>query len=378
MSQQFQNIINLLQNFWSFTKSDFWTTVLFIFGPVSIIFLSVSLKSAHLRLVSFSFFLFWLISSSILFSTFLSNQNYHLDTLNLIPYQPSPTPSLIDEDYLFNYLNQKRIDLNISPLATSDQLCLFTQTRLNQLLSNQTTLDKSSYPQNLLVELYFTKVVDSDTAISLIDKDFTTNKYLFTNQKSNQTIDIACLKVGQTQDGYIILLVLGSNQKPTSSLKNLAPRPTDDSTPWGQAVQIDEHTWTMKVQNDDRMSTVEELFTALNDYRRTKGVPVLTWDQKLADYATSRAKYFTSIKTTDGHAGFNDFLTNQDGFNKLGFTQLGENTSYGYRMLGVHLIEWIYAGDEPHDKNQRNSIWSHVGIGIDGVSTCLIFATGKF
>ncbi len=375
MSLDILNIINFLQGFWVFVKSDFWTIVLFIFGPISVLLLSICLKIRRFRLVSFFLFLFWLLSTSILFSAFLSVPSYKLDTqqLEIVELTPTP-PDQIDENQLFDYLNQIRADLNINPLTKSDQLCLFAQTRLDQILANNGNLDqvqKPVYPQNLIAEYILTNLANLDTAKS---------KLLLLEEKHNQSTDIACLKVGQSQDGYIITLVLGSSltHSPITITTNPIPRPTDDSTPWGKAVQIDEHTWTMKVQNDDRMSTVEELFTALNDYRRSKGVSVLTWDQKLADYADSRAKYFTSIKTTDGHAGFNDFLTNQDGFNILGFNQLGENTSYGYRMLGVHLIEWIYAGDEPHDKNQRNSIWSHVGIGIDGVSTCLIFATGKF
>lgn len=365
----------MLLDYWYFVKSDFWTIILFIFGPISVLLLSICLKIHRFRLVSFFLFLFWLSSTSILFSAFLSVPSYQLDTqqLDIVELTPTP-PDQIDENQLFDYLNQIRADLNINPLAKSDQLCFYSQTRLNQLLAANGNFDqvqKPVYPQNLSAEFIATNVYDLDIA---------KNKLLLLQKEHNQTADIACLKVGQSQDGYIITLVLGSSltHSPITITTNPIPRLTDDSTPWGQAVQIDEHTWTMKVQNDDRMSTVEELFTALNDYRRSKGVSVLTWDQKLADYADSRATYFTSIKTTDGHAGFNDFLTNQDGFNILGFNQLGENTSYGYRMLGVHLIEWIYAGDEPHDKNQRNSIWSHVGIGIDGLSTCLIFATGKF
>jgi uncharacterized protein YkwD len=98
----------------------------------------------------------------------------------------------------------------------------------------------------------------------------------------------------------------------------------------------------------------------------------------LGNYAQERAKYLNSIKTVDKHVGFNDFLENQDGFNKLGFNLLGENISYGYRLNGVHTIEWMYAGDKPHNDNQLNNRWDHVGIGVDGLATCLIFGTGKF
>lgn len=144
---------------------------------------------------------------------------------------------------------------------------------------------------------------------------------------------------------------------------------------WGVAQQIGEHTWTMQVGMDKRMSTVSELLDALNTYRQKNGSQKLVWNQKLADYAKSRAESFDKAGKTDSHAGFKDFLDNQDGYNKLGFDWLGENISYGFRLEGVHLIEWMYAGDKPHDDNQRNPRWDHVGIGIVGTSTCLIFAT---
>ena len=119
------------------------------------------------------------------------------------------------------------------------------------------------------------------------------------------------------------------------------------------------------------------MFLALNDYRRRYGASDLNWDAKLAAYALERAMYFNKVKNLDGHKGFQDFLNRGDGFNKLGFNQLGENTSFGYQLSGVHLIEWVYAGDEPHNKNQLNTIWNHVGVGVDGTATALIFGTGK-
>jgi len=148
--------------------------------------------------------------------------------------------------------------------------------------------------------------------------------------------------------------------------------------PWGIAQQIDEHTWTMKINQDPVMATPREIFNALNEYRRVKGVSQLTWDDKLAGYAQTRAQFFSQQKKLDGHAGFQDYLENQNGFEVLGFTWLGENASYGYRLTGTHLIEWIYAGDEPHDQNQRNTRWAFVGVGVDGTASCLIFGAGKY
>lgn len=162
--------------------------------------------------------------------------------------------------------------------------------------------------------------------------------------------------------------------RPTRSIT--APTPID-STPWGVAQQTGEHTWTMKIGEDPVMATPAEILSALNEYRRRYDSQILTTNQKLVDYAQSRVNYFNQIKNIDSHVGFNNFLEKEDGFNKLGFSYLGENISYGYQLNGVHLIEWVYAGDEPHNKNQLDSKWDHVGIAVKNNATCLIFATGK-
>jgi uncharacterized protein YkwD len=179
-------------------------------------------------------------------------------------------------------------------------------------------------------------------------------------------------------DGFHAVQLLGTYLE----LSPVVPTPTSrpiprDTESWGVSKQIDEHTWSIRVGQDDVMAKPEDVFTALNEYRRRYGSQPLHWDQKLADYAQSRAAFIDSKKDTDSHAGFLDFLEHQDGFNKLGFTALGENMSYGYRLSGVHLIEWIYAGDAPHNENQLDSKWNYVGIGVDGLANCLIFGTGK-
>ena len=166
---------------------------------------------------------------------------------------------------------------------------------------------------------------------------------------------------------------------PTAVLKRkIYSTPTPDNEPWGVARQIDDVTWTMKLGEDEKMATAREIWDALNEYRKTHGSQILNWDTKLADYAQSRAKYLNSLKNVDGHKGFSNFVQNEDGFNKLGFTALGENISYGYRLNGVHIIEWMYAGDKPHNDNQLDNKWNYVGVGVDGLATCLIFGTGKF
>lgn len=152
--------------------------------------------------------------------------------------------------------------------------------------------------------------------------------------------------------------------KPTSP-----PTPTQE---WGVAKQIGEHTWTMNVAMDDRMATPDEIFRALNNYRTSKGRSQLSWDVKLAQYAQNRADHFTAIKGTDSHKGFEEYLKDENNFRVLGFAALGENSSYGYRLYGVHLIEWIFAGDAPHDNNQLSD-WGYVGIGVNNTSVDIIF-----
>ena len=151
----------------------------------------------------------------------------------------------------------------------------------------------------------------------------------------------------------------------------------ENSEEWGKARQIDEYTWTIKVGQDKHMGTPPEILMALNTYRTRHGSPTLQPDEKLSNYAQSRADHFETIKATDKHSGFSDFINNQNGFEKLGFNAVGENSSYGFHVEGVHLIEWVYAGDEPHNKNQLNPEWSHVGIGVNNVSTNLIFGAKK-
>lgn len=157
-----------------------------------------------------------------------------------------------------------------------------------------------------------------------------------------------------------------------------APPPTQTPIPvptekWGEAKQISAHTWTMNIGLDDRMATPQEILEALNNYRRTHQRGTLNWDNRLAEYAQFRASYFTNSGKMDEHAGLIEYLNNMENVKKLGFWSVGENSSYGYQLLGVHLIEWAFAGDAEHDNNQLDPRWSHVGIGVSGNQVDVIF-----
>lgn len=159
-------------------------------------------------------------------------------------------------------------------------------------------------------------------------------------------------------------------------IQSVVPSPTP--TPqWGKARQVDAHTWTIDVGKDSQMGSPQEILAALNVYRQAKGKGTLTMDMKLLNFAQQRADSFAAAHNLDGHAGFEDFIHNQNGFDQLGFYALGENSSYGYQVNGTHLIEWVYAGDKPHDDNQLSSDWSYVGIGVSGLATDLVFGGSR-
>ena len=143
------------------------------------------------------------------------------------------------------------------------------------------------------------------------------------------------------------------------------------------AEKINDVTWRVKnVQNDDRMAYAQEIVTALNSYRSSRGRASLSWDNKLGDFAQERANLFSSNGSLDSHAGFKSFMEN-GGFDKSGFNSLGENSAYlSGSMNGENIIQKIYGADASHDGNQLDD-WTHVGIGVSGVAINVNFGKNK-
>lgn len=121
----------------------------------------------------------------------------------------------------------------------------------------------------------------------------------------------------------------------------------------------------------------QQVLDALNNYRTSKGIGSLQFDQKLQDYAQSRANYLKQRGSLDNHAEFNNFIQNQDGFSKLGFNALAENQSWNYKGTAEGLISDFYAKSPGHNANQLNGEYTHVGIGITGEYTNLVFGGRK-
>ncbi len=181
------------------------------------------------------------------------------------------------------------------------------------------------------------------------------------------TVQIKQIAIGQRA---------AARSTPTPIPASISPSETKTGV-WGVAERIDEYTYTMRVEQDSVMGTAREILDALNNYREKHGSGKLSWDDKLAAFAKERVDFFAGKNDLDSHAGFLDYVNNQDGFKKLGFYSVGENSSLGFQLTGVHLIEWVYAGDEGHNTNQLNKEWRYVGIGVNGGATDLIFGGEK-
>ncbi len=151
------------------------------------------------------------------------------------------------------------------------------------------------------------------------------------------------------------------------------------SEKWGIAEKVagTQYGWSMKMENDFTMGTAQDIFFALNRYRSKKNSVELNWNGNLANFAQQRAQSLTANGGVDDHKGFREYIRNSDYRKTLGFSRVGENTSCGYRMTGTHMIEWIFAGDTPHDDNQLSGRWSAVGVGVSGTCVSLVFGYNR-
>lgn len=223
-----------------------------------------------------------------------------------------------------------------------------------------------------VIAFFFNAVNEKKLITQKVTKVFTNlivNQQANTNATDNDKVEIIFPSPSAAPS-----LALSPTKIPTPS-DPFANDPDLKDAAWGEAVQVSETGYRLKIAFDDRMTTPNEAFEALNHYRLTKNKSLLLWDDNLAKYAAERATYICK-NGSDGHAGFSEYVENQEGYKTLGFYSLGENMSTHMRFTATHLIEWMYAADAPHDNNQLGD-WSHVGVGIYEDCSALIFANRK-
>lgn len=153
------------------------------------------------------------------------------------------------------------------------------------------------------------------------------------------------------------------------------PSPLPSPSPRSKASVKPKSSQAVKSAQTAGFSSAQVL-EALNNYRDKKGIAPLSTDPKLQSYAQDRANYLKSLGKLDKHAGHKSFMSD-NGFQKLGFNAIAENQGYNFKGDAKGLIESFYAKSSGHNKNQLNAEYSHVGIGISGPFTNLVFGGKK-
>lgn len=150
------------------------------------------------------------------------------------------------------------------------------------------------------------------------------------------------------------------------------PKPTHTPTPSPKTVIPKSSASSGPIANNFS----NQLLEALNNYRQKNGKSALSPDSKLQTYSKERSDLYQNIGKIDNHEGFNNLLKN-NGFQKLGFMELAENSSFGYNLSARELIEDIFAKSDYHNKNMLNPIYTHIGIGVSGSAANLVFGGRK-
>ena len=136
--------------------------------------------------------------------------------------------------------------------------------------------------------------------------------------------------------------------------------------------KVDEHVTKISIPRDPRMSTADELFSAMNDYRRAHNIPTIAKNDLLCSIAQNRANEQLANEDLDNHAGFDKYAQNQDEFSRMGEVLFGG----GQPQYGVHIIE--YGWDRSltgHKEAIQNPVWTHGCGGVAGYFAVFIFAS---
>lgn len=157
---------------------------------------------------------------------------------------------------------------------------------------------------------------------------------------------------------------------PTKS-PNKTPSSKNSSSEW-LLIKKNEALTLANIPNDERMSTPDELFEAMNNYRITHNLQPLTKDSTLCNVAQKRAEELQKLGNLDNHEGFYNYL---EDFVKGGFeTMPSEVLYYGGPLLGVHIVE--YGWDRSltgHRDEIQNLIWNRGCAGINSKAVVFIF-----
>ncbi len=147
--------------------------------------------------------------------------------------------------------------------------------------------------------------------------------------------------------------------------------PTTQPFDWS-VVKEDEHITKMSLPPDDKMSTPDELFTAMNEYRKDNNIPQVQKDDTICSIAQNRANEQLANGGLDNHSGFDKYVQNQNEFSKMGEVLFGGTQP----QYGVHIVEFGWNRSlTGHREAIRDSSWNYGCGGIAGYYAVFIFGT---
>lgn len=165
-----------------------------------------------------------------------------------------------------------------------------------------------------------------------------------------------------------------TTRKACDDLNNFWKNPNATPTPSGgfKREKIDEHTTMTWLPPDDRMSTSDELFAAINGYRKVHGIGEVVRNDTLCTIVQKRADEQQALGTIDGHAGFPKYAQEQREFSYLTEVLFGGNQP----QSGVHIVE--YGWDQSltgHREAIQDKTMTHGCGGVAGYFAAFIFGT---
>lgn len=136
--------------------------------------------------------------------------------------------------------------------------------------------------------------------------------------------------------------------------------------PW-KMVPNPEHEGLYSICNTktEKMSTVDELNTAQNNYRVANGVNAVSIDSTLCQVAGQRAE---EIATSFSHDGFESAIER----NSIPYSSVGENIASG-PLSGVRFVEWSWDRSLGHRENMLRD-WTRGCGGVYARYAVFIFA----
>ena len=148
-----------------------------------------------------------------------------------------------------------------------------------------------------------------------------------------------------------------------SQIKTVQPpsQPLTVNGEWEQTVE-GKTTWSY-IPRDDRMSTAEELFEAMNSYRRSQALQEVVKNDTLCAVAQNRANELQALGKLDDHAGFEKYARSQKEFDTM------DEILYGgvQPQSGVHIVEYGWDRSLTGHRNAlQNRMLTHGCGGIAG------------